>query len=133
MLLLPHPSEAPKRGMLSLVLSCVTLNFSLSYSLMTVLGLCCRARAFCSCREPSWCTGFSLCALGGRVPRLPWWLQRGLVVVASGLWSTGSVVVVHRLSCPIACQIFLDQVLNLCPLNWHLVSLNHQGSPELLF
>ena len=30
----------------------------------------------------------------------------------------GSVVVVHGLSCPAACAIFLDQGLNQCPLHW---------------
>ena len=30
----------------------------------------------------------------------------------------GSVVVVHGLSCPVACGIFLDQGLNLWPLHW---------------
>ena len=29
----------------------------------------------------------------------------------------GSVVVAHELSCSVACGIFLDQELNLCPLH----------------
>ena len=32
--------------------------------------------------------------------------------------SVGSVVVTHRLSCPLACGIVLDQGLNPCPLHW---------------
>ena len=28
------------------------------------------------------------------------------------------LVVVHRLSCSVACGIFLEQGLNLCPLHW---------------
>ena len=40
------------------------------------------------------------------------------VVVARGLWSTGSVVVAHGLSCSAACGIFPDQGLNPCPLHW---------------
>ena len=36
-------------------------------------------------------------------------------VVASGLQSAGSVVVVHRVSFPVACGIFLDQESNHCP------------------
>ena len=40
------------------------------------------------------------------------------MVVASGLQSVGSVVVVHRLICPMACGIFLDQGPNPCPLHW---------------
>ena len=35
----------------------------------------------------------------------------------------GSVVVVLRLSCSMACGIFLDQGLNLCPLHWQVASL----------
>ena len=73
--------------------------------------LCCGARA-------SHCGGFSCCgaqALGTRASQL--W-HAGSVVVARGLWSAGSVVVVHGLSCSVACGIFLDQGLNLCPLHW---------------
>ena len=36
------------------------------------------------------------------------------------LWLKGSVVVVHRLSFPSACGIFLDQGVNLCPLHWRM-------------
>ena len=35
------------------------------------------------------------------------------VAVAPRLWSTGLMVVVHRLSCSVACAIFLDQGSNL--------------------
>ena len=37
----------------------------------------------------------------------------------------------HRLSCPAACGIFLDQGLNLCPLHWQVDSqpLHLQGNP----
>ena len=45
-----------------------------------------------------------------------------LIAVASlvaeyGLWSTGSLVVVQRLSCFAACGIFPDQGSNQCPLH----------------
>ena len=48
------------------------------------------------------------------------------------LGSTGSVVVAHGLSRPVA---FPDQGWNPCPLYWQVDSLppDHQGSPELLF
>ena len=51
-----------------------------------------------------------------------------LIVVASlladhGLWSVGSVAVVHGFSCPLACGIFLDQGLNPC--------IVHHVSPAL--
>ena len=45
----------------------------------------------------------------------------------------GSVVVVHRLSYPVACGTFPDQGWNPCPLYWQGDShpLPHQGSPCL--
>ena len=44
----------------------------------------------------------------------------------------GSVVVVLRLSCPVAYEIFPDQGSNPRPLHWQVDSqpLYHQGSPE---
>ena len=63
-----------------------------------------------------WRVGFSL-----------WWLLL--------LQSIGSVVVVLRLSCPVACEIFPDQGSNPRPLHWQVDSqpLYHQGSPEHKF
>ena len=74
--------------------------------------------------QASPCSGFSCCraqALGARIS----------VVVASGLWSAGSVAMAHRPSCSAACRIFLDQGSTLCPLHWQAGSqpLDHQGSP----
>ena len=48
------------------------------------------------------------------------------------LWSTGSVVVAHGLSCPAECGTFLGQGKNLSPLCWQMDSqpLDHQGSPQ---
>jgi len=40
------------------------------------------------------------------------------VVGAPGLWSTGSIVVAHGLSCSEACGIFLDQESTPCLLHW---------------
>ena len=74
-----------------------------------------------------WCAVFSL-----------WWLLLqqstcsrcvGSVVVVCRLQSTGSVVVVHRLSCPRTCGIFPGQGLKLCPLHQQVNSLDHQGIP----
>ena len=36
----------------------------------------------------------------------------GSIIAAPGLWSTGSIVVAHGLSCPAACGIFPDQGSN---------------------
>ena len=33
-----------------------------------------------------------------------------------------AVVLVHGLNCPMACGIFPDQGLNLCPLHWQAIS-----------
>ena len=69
------------------------------------------ARAFSSCSERgatlncgvrvSHCGGFSC----SRAQALGMWAS---VVVARGLQSAGSVVVVHGLSCSVACGIFPD-------------------------
>ena len=55
------------------------------------------------------------------------------VVVALGLWSTGSVVGAHSPSCSTAYRIFPGQGSNLCPLHWQLdsLALSHQGSPRV--
>ena len=50
--------------------------------------------------------GFSSCGL------------RASVVVARGLWSSGSEVVAQGLSCSMACEIFPDQGSKPCPLHW---------------
>ena len=55
------------------------------------------------------CTAFSL-----------WWLLL--------LRSNGAVVMVHGLSCPVACGIFPDQDLNPCPLHWQVDFLTN-GPP----
>ena len=44
------------------------------------------------------------------------------VVVTWGTENPGSVVVVHRLQCPEACGIVLDQGLNLCLQHWQVDS-----------
>ena len=74
----------------------------------------------------SHCSGLSCCrawALGGM----------GSVVAVPGPWSTGLIVVVHRLSCPEACGIFPDLGLNTRLLHWQADSLplSHQGRPPV--
>ena len=46
------------------------------------------------------------------------WVTWASVVVVSRLQSTGSIVVAHGLSCPMACGLFLDQGSNPCLLHW---------------
>ena len=78
---------------------------------MAALGLCC-----CQC--------FSLVAESRGYSAV----VRGFFTVVSSpvaeyrLWSAGSVVVAHRLSCPVAGGIFLDQGLNPCLLGWQVDS-----------
>ena len=62
-----------------------------------------------------WCVGFSLQWL---LLRSTGFRHVGSVVVARRLWSAGSVVVVHRFSCSVACGVFPDQGSNPCPLHW---------------
>ena len=49
--------------------------------------------------------------------------MRASVIAAPGLQSTGSVVVVHGLSCSVACGIVPDQGANPCLLDWQVDSL----------
>ena len=59
-------------------------------------------------------------------------LSRPLLLWSTGSRRTGSVVVAHGPSCSVACGIFPDQGMNLCPLHWQVDSqpLSHQGSPR---
>ena len=103
------------------------------YSLLVVLGLCCYSgfsvvamnRAYSSCDEQA-----SHCFFFCRAQNVG---CMGFPSVAPRLWSTGSIVVVHGLSCSAACGILLDQGWNLCLLHWEMGSLllSHQGSPGL--
>ena len=73
----------------------------------------------------SHCGGFSCCRAWALV-------HAGSAVAAPGLQSTGSLVVAHRLSCSIECEIFPTQGLNPCLLHWQVDSLplSHQESPH---
>ena len=74
--------------------------------------------------QASHCSGPSCCAAWA----LGMWAS---VVVAPGLWSTGSVAVALGLSCPGACEIFPDQGSMPCLLHWQVDSLllSHQKRP----
>ena len=54
-----------------------------------------------------------------------------------GTWAldTGSVVVAHQLSCPLAREIFRDQGSRPCLLHWqgYSLPLTHQGSPRSIY
>ena len=87
-----------------------------------------------------WCTSFSLRWLllwstGSKGMQASATEVCGLSSCRSQALSTGSIVVVHRLSYSVACQIFLDQGLNLCLLHWQAdsLSLSHQEYPEVRF
>ena len=66
--------------------------------------------------------------------------EHGLLIATASLTaehqfaSLVQVVVVHGLSCPVACGpgLLLDQGLNLCPLHWQVDAqpLGHWGSPS---
>ena len=106
------------------------------YLFLGVPGLCC-------------CVGFSLVVPSGddslvTVGFSLWWLAAEMDsrpsgssscstwarCCAPGLWSTGSVVVVHGFSCSETRGIVPDQGWNLDLLHWRLDSLplSHQGS-----
>ena len=73
--------------------------------------------------------GFSLTCLLFFQSRGSW--AAGSVVEVPRPWSTGSIVVVHRLSCFAPCGIFPDLGMNWCLLHWQVDSLplSHQRSP----
>ena len=74
---------------------------------MAVLSLRCCVQAFSSCGEQ----GLLFLVVRGLL------IAVASLVVEHGLWSAGSVVVVHGPSSA-ACGIFPDQGSNLCPLHW---------------
>ena len=98
---------------------------------MTVLGLHCCTWAFSSWSELRLLFIVVLELLIVVAPQGAQALgTQALVAAAPKLWSTGPIVVLHRLSRSVACGIFLDQGSNPCPLPWQAVSLplSHHGS-----
>ena len=85
------------------------------------LGLHCCAQAFSSCSQQGLLSGCSV------------WASHcsGFSCGTRALGTLVSVVVMHGLSCPVACEIFPDQEWNLCPLLWQADSQpqDHQRSP----
>ena len=83
---------------------------------MAVPGLHCCMWAFSNCGEQrckgSCCSGFSCYRAASSC--------------------TTSVIVVHGLICPVACETLLNQGVNPCPLHWQAGSwpLDKQASPE---
>ena len=104
-------------------------------------------RPFSSCRDRGYspvvvCGLFiavtSLCCwqkTSSRAHRLQWLWHVGSAVVVPEFQSTGSIVVIHQLSCSVVCGIFLVQGLNPCLLHWQTDSLpwRHQGCPRIFF
>ena len=72
------------------------------------------------------CVGFSLVVGSRDCSLVAAWQQLQKLLC---LWSTGSVVVAYKFSCPITLGIFLDQGSNSCLLHWWI--LNHQASQEV--
>ena len=90
-----------------------------------------------SCREQglfSSC-GVQLLAVLAAFPEHRLQGMQASVAVDQELQSAGSVVVAHRLSCPVTCGYFPDQGSNSCLLHWKLYSLplSHQGSAQSVF
>ena len=105
---------------------------SVLFLFLVALGLHCCAQAFSSWTRGTtllWCVGFSslrlllLWSTGSRCV--------ASVAAACGLSSHGTRAYLPR----VACEIFLDQGPNLCPLHWQAdhYPLYHQGSPKSNF
>ena len=73
--------------------------------------------------------GLLLWRTGSKALQLQLLQHTGSVVVAPGLWCTGSVFVVLALSCSVACGIFPDHRSNAYLLNWQAV-LYHWATRE---
>ena len=90
---------------------------------LATLGLCCYAWVFSSFGKQGLPSSGSV------------WVSRGGGFSCCGAQALGvwvSIVVVHGLSCPVACGVLPGQGLNPCPLHWQagfLIS-GQQGSPE---
>ena len=65
--------------------------------------------------EASPCGGSSCCRAQAlsREFKFQWLQHMGSAAAAPGLENTGSAVEAHGLSCPVACEIFVDQESNL--------------------
>ena len=87
---------------------------------------CCGAQTLGHSGFPG-CSSFSNCSTWALVVAA--WAS---AVAVPGLWNTGSITLVHGLSCSTACGIFPTQGSNLCSLHWQADSLplSYQGSPE---
>ena len=115
--------------------------YFLVFGFLAALGLRCCARTFSSCSERGllfvMVRGLLIVVAsvvaehGLQAHGLQQLQHTGSVVVGCRLQSSGSVVVVHELSCSAACGILPDQESNPCPLHWQVDSqpLRHQGSP----
>ena len=111
---------------------------------LAVLGLCCFAQIFFSCRELGlpFIVVLRLLKVASLVAEHRLWGSWASVAVVHWLggcssWALecGSVAVVHGLSYPKAGGIFPDRGSNPCPLHWQTDSypLYHQESPLLTF
>ena len=114
------------------------------YLLLSVLGLRCllgfslvaesQGLLFSCNLQASHCSAL-LQSMGSRAHELCYLWHTCSIVAAPRLQSTGSIVVVHQLSCSTSCGIFLDQGSNPCVLPWQTDSLplSHQRRPGFSF
>ena len=115
-------------------------NIVLMYLFLALLGLHCSAPASLAAGSRGYsslqCSGFSL----WRLLWLPGAGSRQTSFSGCSTWAQhlcvqalecGPVFAAHGLSCSVACGVFSDQGLNLCPLHWQADSYPpcHQRSP----
>ena len=96
-----------------------------------LLSSCCEGGLLSSCgARASRCDGSSCWEHGLQGTQVSVVVAHGLCSCSSRLWSAGSLVMAHGLSCSTECAIFSDQGQNVRLLHWKADSLplSHQGS-----
>ena len=145
----PSAGSVPRLILLLRRLSCSVLLFC------PVLCCTCASQTFCALTcgwdlrsflsrlssLPSGCSGSLLLRVDSSSCGRPGLLSvrcsgssHGRGVSYCGAWALGtqaSAVAAHRLSCPMACGLFLDQGSNICPLQCRR-TLNHCATREVL-
>jgi len=109
--------ETGASTVLSIIASVNFLNSLINFCLCRVLTAACRP-SLVAASGLLFIAAYGILIAGVASPVVVHGVEgmQALVIAVPGIYSTGSAVVVHGLSCPTACGILPDQRLNPCPL-----------------